>query len=483
MDSICSPYALDRHRPAFIEAQNEAGLKQMRHQLIHRFSLPALCGVLLAAQAFAETANPPAPAQPVEPAVLFDAKTGELLSQNRAGEPWYPASLTKLMTAYVVFKKIRAGQLRLDQEAVVSDLANAQEPSKIGVPPGKTVPIDFALQALLVYSANDMAYVLAEAASGSIAAFSDEMNAEAQKLGMTASHFVNPNGLFDPRQVTSARDMGLVAQAIIAEFPEHQRFFDQQHVKVGTRALSNRNSLIRSMPDADGMKTGFVCNSGFNLVASATRNGRRLVAVVLGTRSGWQRSKIAEGMLETGFAQTGAQPAKLGDVQNGDLKTTQIVDMTAKVCPRKQPVLYANEEKFEGWAVAVGFGDDPIKMDDHLTAKLTEARGWELAGMGGVVNMPGKSRYAAMVWGLTLRDAEDYCAAEKSAGGECRVFPPEFLTALADQEKLKQAEEKPVAQGSDTTKKPVAQPPRKAKSKVKPARRIKSFKRAKRKKV
>ena len=139
------------------------------------------------------------------PSLLFDPATGEVLSQDRAGEPWYPASLTKLMTAYVVFQKIKAGQLTLEQKVPVSELAHSQPPSKIGVPAGKTVGVNFALQALLIHSANDMAYVLAEAASGSIAAFSAEMNAQARKLGMTGSHFVNPKifGIFYQRIIVT----------------------------------------------------------------------------------------------------------------------------------------------------------------------------------------------------------------------------------------------------------------------------------------
>ncbi len=372
-------------------------------------------------------AAPEAQPIPAGPTLVFDAATGELIMQDRASEAWYPASLTKLVTAYVVFKKIREGKLKLDQQVLVSDLASAQEPSKIGVPAGKTVSLDFALQALLVYSANDMAYVLAEAASGSIGAFSDDMNAEAKRLNLTASHFVNPNGLFDPRQMTSARDIGLIAAAIVNEFPEHQRYFDQQHVAVGKRRLSNRNSLIRSMPDADGMKTGFVCNSGFNLVASATRNGRRLIAVVLGAKSGWARAKLAQAMLETGFT-TSPSPAtmKLADIKPA--ATPTIVDMTEKVCPRKSPVLYANAEKFQGYSVSLGFFNSPEKADNILRQRLLDTRGMELSGAGGVVDLPGNDKnatqYAAMVWGLDEVEGETYCEVAQRKSAYCRVFPP-----------------------------------------------------------
>ena len=247
------------------------------------------------------------------PSVLFDAATGEVISHERAGEPWYPASLTKLMTAYIVFKKLKAGSLRLDQKILVSPLAASQEPSKIGMRPGSTISVDLALQTLLVYSANDMAYVLAEGANGTVFNFVQEMNATAKKLGLNATHFVNPNGLFDPRQLTSARDIGVLAAVILSEFPEHSRFFSQQHVAIGKKKLMNRNSLIRTMPEADGMKTGFVCNSGFNLVASATRGGRKLIAVVLGAPNSGNRAEIARTLLTDGFSKgTFAKPSAPG---------------------------------------------------------------------------------------------------------------------------------------------------------------------------
>ena len=231
-------------------------------------------------------------AQAAGPSVLFDPATGEVISNDRAGEPWYPASLTKLMTSYLVFKKLKLGQLKLDQKIPVSEIAHAQPPSKIGVPVGKTVSVDFALQALLVYSANDMAYVLAEATGGTWQNFVASMNETARSLGMTGTHYANPNGLFEPRQITTARDVAILASTILAEFPEYSHYFAQPHVAVGKRKLANRNSLIRQMPEADGMKTGFVCNSGFNLVASATHEGRKLVTVVFGAQSGKARADL-----------------------------------------------------------------------------------------------------------------------------------------------------------------------------------------------
>ncbi len=421
-----------------------------------------------------------AQAEQAGPSLLFDAETGALISQNRAGELWYPASLTKLMTAYVVFDKIREGKLRLDQQIPVSKLANAQEPSKIGVPPGQTVSVDFALQSLLVYSANDMAYVLAEAASGSAAAFADDMNAVSKRAGLTATHFVNPNGLFDPRHVTSARDIGMIAALIIGQYPQYQHYFSQPYVQVGKRRLSNRNSLIRMMPDADGMKTGFVCNSGFNLVASATRNGRRLVAVVLGTRSGFARAQQAQQLLESGFQlpvpAVGAD--NVAEIKNVETPIASITDMTGTVCPRKQAVLYASLDKLEGHAVVLGFYDTAVEADRVLRQKLVEASGMELAGTGGVVQMPNKGRFAALVWGLDADESQSYCELTGADVSACRVYGPDFLADLVTAKQVEQPAP-PVAQGSDGIRKSAVRPARLAKART--ARRVKRVLKARRK--
>jgi D-alanyl-D-alanine carboxypeptidase len=411
-------------------------------------------------------------AEQAAPSLVLDASTGEVITAERAGETWYPASLTKMMTALVVFDKIREGKLKLEQQIPVSELANAQEPSKIGVPPGKTVSVDFALQALLVYSANDMAYVLAEAASGSVSAFSDDMNALSETMGLTATHFVNPNGLFDPRQVTSARDMGLIAVKLINEYPEYQRYFEQDYLKVGSRRFSNRNSLLRMMPEADGMKTGFVCNSGFNLVATASRNGRRLVAVVLGTRSGQARAKKAQSMLEAGFLSAVPQPVtKLAALPNALTPLEQIQDVTITVCPRKEPVLYANLEKFNGHAVALGFYKTAAEADQVLRDKLVEARGLELSGIPGVVQMPGRGQFAALVWGLDDDESEAYCEFAESDRSKCRVFGPSFLAELAVTKKS-ETPAPAVVQGSEDFR-PRPKVSKTAKRKIKPARRVK----------
>ena len=413
------------------------------------------------------------------PVLVFDAQTGEVLSQERAGEPWYPASLTKLMTAYIVFQKIREGKLRLDQQVYVSSVASGQEPSKIGIPAGQTVSVDFALQALLIYSANDMAYVLAEAAAGTHHRFADEMNAVAKALGLSATHFVNPNGLFDPRQVTSARDIGVLAAIMVNEFPQHAGYFSQEYVAVGKRRLSNRNSLIRIMPEADGMKTGFVCNSGYNLVASATRNGRKLIAVVMGAKSGGNRAIKAKELLEQGFLAASQQGlTKVAEIVNLPQGAIVPKDMTVDVCKRKSPVQLADGESLRGWAVSFGTYDNMLKADMALRGRVLSPFGLATRSQTGVVKLPDKAGFAALMWDIPQAESLSLCTAYRAEGAHCDVMPPALVEQIATYVKSTQPKVKPVSQGSeaDSDDQPIT-PVQKTKKRVKTKIPLKTKKR------
>ena len=183
----------------------------------------------------------------------------------------------------------------------VSPVAASQSPSKMGFRPGIQVTVDNALKMMMVKSANDMAVVLAEGVGGSVDGFSGMMNQTAAKLGMTQTSYVNPNGLPADGQVTSARDLAILARAVIRDLPEYEYFMHIPSIRYGRRMTQNFNKLIGRYPGADGFKTGFICASGYNLVASATRNGKRLIAVVLGASSGQVRAVRAAQLLERGF--------------------------------------------------------------------------------------------------------------------------------------------------------------------------------------
>ena len=236
-----------------------------------------------------------------EARLLIDAESGRVLEGENATYPWYPASVTKLMTTYVTFKALRDQRITLDTVFTYGPNAAAQQPSKMGFKIGIQITVDNALKMMLVHSANDMAVVLAEGVSGSIDKFSDEMNANARHLGMTQTNYVNPNGLPADEQITSARDLAILARALIREFPEYDGYWQIGAIKFGKHIMRNTNKLLDAYPGADGMKTGFICASGFNLVASATRDGRRLIAVVLGAPSSALRALKAAQLLERGF--------------------------------------------------------------------------------------------------------------------------------------------------------------------------------------
>src|SRR6266581_4291578 len=217
-----------------------------------------------------------------EALLLVEVDTGKVLHAENATYPWYPASVTKLMTAYVTLRAAREGRITLDTLINVSDHAVAQQPTKMGFRAGTQVTV-------------------AEGVGGSIENFAGEMNRAAQRLGMTQSSFVNPNGLPDENQVTSARDLAILARALIREFPEYDLYWHIPAIKLGKRVMRNYNTLIDRYPGADGMKTGFICSAGFNLVATATRGNKRLIAVVLGAPSSSVRAVQAAQLLEKGF--------------------------------------------------------------------------------------------------------------------------------------------------------------------------------------
>jgi D-alanyl-D-alanine carboxypeptidase len=235
------------------------------------------------------------------PTLLFEPSTGKILYAEDVDDLWHPASLTKIMTAYIAFEAIKEGKLHLDDKISCSLRATLQPPSKAGIQVGNTLTVEQALQAVIVKSANDVTVMLAEAISGSEAAFVDRMNATAKRLGMTRTHFVNTNGLPEPDLVTTARDLGKLARAVITEYPQYASYWSMPAMHIGKRRLGSHNALLRTFPGADGLKTGFTCDSGYNVIASASRDGRRLLAVVLGETSGNERAIRSASLLEYGF--------------------------------------------------------------------------------------------------------------------------------------------------------------------------------------
>jgi D-alanyl-D-alanine carboxypeptidase len=234
-------------------------------------------------------------------AIVIDTTDGHVLYAEEVDTPWYPASLTKMMTAYVAFQAIRDHRITLDTKIFISPHAHAQPPTRLGLKAGKDLPLGDALRALIMRSANDLAIAIAETIGGDEASFVKTMNQTAAQLGMLHTHFINPNGLPAKQQMTTPRDMALLAQALVHDFPEYAAMFSDTHAIIAKVEISTHNALLGSFQGADGMKTGYTCASGYNLVASATRDGHRLVAVTLGDESSGARNARAAALLEHGF--------------------------------------------------------------------------------------------------------------------------------------------------------------------------------------
>jgi len=257
--------------------------------------------MLVAATCAAVSIAPLSAPAAAEALLVIEADTGKVLHADQATTPWYPASITKIMTVYVALRAVKEGRMTLESLLRVSANAAAAAPTKMGFPPGTTVTLDNAIKMLMVKSANDIAVVIAEGIGGSVEGFSDLMNANARRLGMTQSNFVNPHGLPADQQITSARDMAMLARAALREFPEYNHYWSLPGVRLGKRIYRNHNNLMGRYEGVDGMKTGFICASGFNVVATATRNGKRLIAVVLGSPSPAVRAVKAAQLFERGF--------------------------------------------------------------------------------------------------------------------------------------------------------------------------------------
>ena len=281
----------------------------------------------------AVTAFGVAPAS-ANPEMLFDVNTGAVIQHQDAFRRWHPASLTKLMTAYTAFRAVQAGELGLDSPIKISKKAASFPPAKMGYKPGSVLTLDNALKIIMVKSANDVAAAIGENVGGSTEAFAARMNAEARRLGMTGSNWVNANGLHDPDQYTTARDLAILVRAIRLDYPQYASYFNIEGIVAGKAKLKNFNPLVGRFPGTDGMKTGFVCESGFNLVASATRDGRTLAAIVLGADSPKDRAEEAAKLLQGGFGRVGSSVGVTALVPYGDNRDMP-TNMREEVCSPK----------------------------------------------------------------------------------------------------------------------------------------------------
>jgi D-alanyl-D-alanine carboxypeptidase len=394
-------------------------------------SARVLLGALLALvsaslPAAAQFTSVPSPTGPVAagPFVIVDAATGETLMQSNAGAAWYPASLTKLMTIYLTFEQLKAGTLTLGSRVPFSQHAATREESRLGVGVGGSITVDQALPALTVHSSNDVATALAELIGGTEPAFAQRMNETAHRLGMTASHFANANGLPDPENYTTARDLALLAMALMRDFPQYYGYFHLQEFDFGKRHYETYVHFLKLYaPFADGLKTGFICNSGFNVVGSAQRDGRRLVGVAFGFRRGDLRDEFLVRAFDEAYAmKTAGSHPKVWQLRDEGGAPAQVFG------PGDCGTIHYDMPGDAVWLGKYPFG----------TGKRVFAAGQAALAEMGVTN-PGKewilwdnpakpSRESVIIADLLPADAEKLCAAYRARKQFCEVKKPQEIT-------------------------------------------------------
>jgi len=387
-------------------------------------------------------------------AIVVDAKTGEVLYSKNGDSPRYPASLTKMMTLYLTFEALASGKLRLDDRVVFSPRAAAQAPTKLGVAAGDSITVAEAIQGMAIKSANDASLAIAEKLAGSESRFTALMTLRAQELGMHNTRFVNPNGLPDTRQISSARDMAILSRALMRDYPQYYHYFSKPGFYFRGNYIKGHNRLLGN--GVDGLKTGYTRSSGFNIAISGVRDGRRLVVVVMGGPTSASRDENAEDLLLTGFdvmsrrargeqvtvAQNLSEPLPSGPVQrppveqgDGEQDNLQIVLAAAEPPPRSTKLKVVEprrkaerveraepKRRAAKGDYAVQVGAFRSKADAKRQISYVEERfGKHLGDAVGTTDRQA-GRYTTVFNGLTKREAQATCKAMQAKRLGCLVL-------------------------------------------------------------
>jgi D-alanyl-D-alanine carboxypeptidase len=372
-------------------------------------------------------------------AIVVDADSGTVLESVAATARWYPASLTKVMTVYLAFEEIEAGRLSLGEELTVSAHAAAQPATELGLGAGQKITVKDTILAIILQSANDAAVTMAERIGGSETAFAQRMTDKAAQLGMSRTVFRNATGLPDPEQVTTARDMAVLAKALLENYPQYYHFFSTTSFTFGGQTFGTINGILSRYDGADGIKTGFTCGSGYNLVASAKRNGRRLIGVLLGSRTNFERHSEMGHLLDAGFA-TDLQKLD-GNVMLAELGTA---DGEADPAPPTQ--LSAGECAYGvsatsievgltgtgfggGWALIFGASANKAQAQQMLSRARQQLRPVLSGGRAVIVPKQWERtrRYSALLAGLSKQQAGKACKHLWSVGAYCLALSPQVL--------------------------------------------------------
>jgi D-alanyl-D-alanine carboxypeptidase len=257
--------------------------------------------------------------------IMIDDNSGQILHQTDPDAPRHPASLTKVMTLYLLFGELEAGRIKLDYDLAVSARAAGQNPTKLGLRPGQTLKVEDAIKGLVTKSANDAAVVVAEALGGSEEDFARMMTRKARALGMMNTVYVNASGLPAEEQITTARDQALLGRAVMHRYPQYYKYFSLPAIAYRGRFMSNHNSLLRTVDGVDGIKTGYTEASGYNLISSTGRGGRRIVGVILGERSNGARDVHMRNLIEQCIPQAATQHTAPAIVEREDSEGEAVV--------------------------------------------------------------------------------------------------------------------------------------------------------------
>jgi D-alanyl-D-alanine carboxypeptidase len=376
-----------------------------------------------------------APARAGNPALVMDANSGAIQHQDRIDQLWYPASLTKLMTLYLVFEALDRGQLQPGSSIAVSPRAAAQPAVRLGLRAGSHIRVEDAIRALVTVSSNDAAVVLAEAVAGTEADFARLMSQRARELGMTDTRYRNASGLPDDGQVTSARDQAILAQRLITDFPERYAVFASRSMTFNGQTRNTHNGLLGSYPGADGLKTGFTCAAGYNMVASAVRNGRRLIAVVLGAQNRGARDRQVRTLLDTGFAGAVAWPTMpLPDAAVIGQRPAQ-PELAALQGPVGRSGCARGELQarsvwpIESWGVLLGIYPDKAGARRAINRARAELRGTPGAGQSLLLerDMESGTSWKALLIGYRHDNVGGVCLRLRAKNIDCVAQPPVVL--------------------------------------------------------
>jgi D-alanyl-D-alanine carboxypeptidase len=379
-------------------------------------------------------------------AFVVDADTGRVLYAENADDRNYPASLTKMMTLYLLFEDLEAGHITLRSPLVVTARAEHQAPSSLSLRRGQTIRVNTAIQALVIKSANDVAVTVAENLAPSEAMFAVRMNAKARQLGMTNTTFRNASGLPHREQVTTARDLARLARALQRDFPKYYKYFSLKEFDWEGQTIPTHNNLVANYPGADGLKTGFIQASGFNLAASAVRDGHRLIAVVMGGNTARWRDQRTADLLDRGFeAVVANRPARpdAGESRLAGLTEDERtvasgihfpsqgegdVDAAAAVpsAKRRTPVT-VSAHTGGAWAIQVGAYSDRTAAEAAARSAMatqTDAAAAHAQSRIDTVKTGHKALYRARIVGLSASDAQRSCALMKRDSRPCLVIKP-----------------------------------------------------------